>query len=70
MLYIYIYIVLVVKNQPASAADIRDTGLIPRSGRSPGEGNDSPFQYSCQESPMDRGACQATVHRVKRVRHN
>ena len=39
-------------------------GLIPRSGRSPGEGHGSPLQYSCLENPMDRGIWQATVHRV------
>ena len=41
-----------------------DRGLIPKSGRSPGEGNDSPLQYSCLENPMDRGAWRATVPRV------
>ena len=39
-------------------------GSIPSSGRSPGGGNDNPFQYSCLENPMDRGAWQATVHGV------
>ena len=47
-----------VKNPPANA---RDTGSIPRSGRSPGEGNGNPLQYSCLENPIDRGAWQATV---------
>ena len=56
--------VLVVKNLPANAGDARDLGLIPGSGKSPGEGNGNPFQYSCLENPMDRGAWQATVHRV------
>ena len=51
----------VVKNLPANA---RDVDLILGSGRSPGEGNDNPLQYSCLENPMDREACQATVHRV------
>ena len=45
-------------------------GSISGSGRSPGEGNGSPFQYSCLENPMDRGARQATVHRVTRVGYN
>ena len=36
----------------------------------PGEGNDNPFQYSCLENPMDRGAWQATVHGVARVGHD
>ena len=57
-------VVLVVKNPPASAGDIRDTGSIPGSGRSPGGGHGNPLQYSCLEDPMDRGAWQATVHRV------
>ena len=41
-----------------------DVGLIPRSGKSPGEGNGNPLQYSCLENPLDRGAWQATVHGV------
>ena len=41
-----------------------DLGLIPGLGRSPGEGNGNPLQYSCMENPMDRGAWQATVHGV------
>ena len=56
--------VLVVKNPPANAGDIRDTGLIPGSGRSPGEGLGSLLQYSCLENPTDRGAWLATVHVV------
>ena len=44
------------KNPPANAGDIRDGGLIPGSGRSPGEGKDNPLQYSCLKNPMDRGA--------------
>ena len=52
-------VVLVVKNLPANAGDIRDSGSIPGSGRCPGEGNGNPLQYSCLEIPMDRGACQA-----------
>ena len=54
-----------VKNPPANARDIRDAGSIPGS-RSPGEGNGNPFQYSCLENPMDRGAWRATVHGVKK----
>ena len=53
-----------VKNPPANARYIRGTGFIPRSGRSPGGGRVNPLQYSCLENPMDRGAWQATVHRV------
>ena len=49
---------------PASAGDVGDVGLTPGSGRSPGEGRGNPLQYSCLENPMDRGAWQATVHRV------
>ena len=55
---------LVVKNLPANAGDIRDTALIPGSGRSPAEGHGNPLQYSCLENPMDRGAWWATVHGV------
>ena len=54
----------VVKNRPASAGDIADVGLIPQSGRSPGEGNGNPPQYSCLENIMDRGDLWATVHGV------
>ena len=56
--------VLVVKNLPARAGDIRDMGLIPRSERSLGGGHGNPLQYSCLENPMDGGAWQTTVHRV------
>jgi len=48
----------------ASASNAGDLGLIPGLGRSPGEGNGNPLQYSCMENPMDRGAWQATVHGV------
>ena len=57
-------VVLVVKNLPANAADVRDKGSIPGLGRSPGEGNGYPLQYCCLENPMDRGAWRATVYRV------
>ena len=50
-----------VKDSPANAAD---TGLIPGSGRFPGEGNGNPLQYSCLENPMDGGVWWATVHKV------
>ena len=46
-------VVLVVKNPPDNAGDIRDAGSIPGSGRSPGGGHGNPFQYSCLENPMD-----------------
>ena len=47
---------LVVKNPPANAGDTEDVGLIPGSGRSPGEADSNPLQYYCLENPMDRGA--------------
>ena len=53
-----------VKKPFASAGDIRDTGSIPVSRRSPGGAHGNPFQYSCLENPVDRGAWQATVPRV------
>ena len=52
--------VLVVKDPTANAGNIRDAGLIPGSGRSPGGGYGNPLQYTCLENPMDRGAWQAT----------
>ena len=59
------------KNEPLrwlrgeeSTAKAGDTGSIPGSGRSPGEGNGNPLQYSCLENPMDGGAWQAIIHRV------
>ena len=55
-------VVLVVKNLPANAVDIRDSGSIPGSGRSPEEGNGNPLQYSCLENPMGKGAWWAAVH--------
>ena len=57
-------VVLMIKNLPANAGDIRDAGSILGSRRSPGEGHGIPLQYSCLENPMDRGAWQATVYRV------
>ena len=47
-----------------------DPGLIPGSGRSPGEGNGNPLQYSCLGNPMDKGSWRATVHELQRVGHN
>ena len=63
-------LVLVVKNPPADAGDTRDAGLIPGSGRSPGGGNGNPLQYSCLETPMDRGAWWAIVHGVTKSRRS
>ena len=54
---------VVVKN-PANAGDVRNAGLIPELGRSPGGEHSNPLQYSCLEDSMDRGAWQATVRRV------
>ena len=53
-----------VKNLPATSEDVRDIGSIPGSGRFPGGKHLNPLQYSYLENPMDRGARQATVHRV------
>ena len=55
----------VVKNPPANATD---TGSIPESGRSPGEGYGNPLEYSCLGNPMDRGAWRATVYEVTKSR--
>ena len=52
------------KELACNAEDIRDTGLIPGSGRSPGGGQGNPLQYSCLENPKDRGAWRATVHGI------
>ena len=57
-------VALVVKNPPANAGDVRDSGLIPGSGRSPGGGHGNPLQYSCLENTVDRGDCWATVRGV------
>ena len=57
---------MVKVNLPANAGDVSS---IPRLGRSPGEGNGNPLQYSCQENLMDRGAWRATVHAIARVGH-
>ena len=53
-----------IKNLPANAADAKDVGSFPRSGRSPGVGNGNPLQYSCLENSMGRAAWQATVYGV------
>ena len=52
---------IVVKNLPADAGDARDAGLIPGSGRSAGEGNSNPLQYSCLGNSMDRGAWRLSL---------
>ena len=53
-----------IKNLPFNAGDTRDMDLVPGLGRSPGEENGNPLQYSCLENPMDRGGWWATVHGV------
>ena len=63
-MYVYVWasqMVLVVKNLPPNAGDVSSS---PGLGRSPGEEHGNPLQYSCLENPMNRGAWQATVHRV------
>ena len=57
-----------VKNLPAGAGDVRDPGLIPGWGKSPGEGKGNPLQYSCLENSMDRGAWQSIA--LERVGHD
>ena len=60
----YSWASLVAQMGKASARNVEDQGSIPRLGRSPGEGNGNPLQYSCLQSPMDRGAWWATVYEV------
>ena len=57
-----------VKKLPAMQEHARDVGLIPGLGRYSGGGHGNPFQYSCLESLMNRGAWRATVHRLQRIR--
>ena len=54
----------VVKNPPANVGDTEDAGLIPGLGRSLGERNDNPLQYSCLRNPTDRGAWWAEIYGV------
>ena len=60
----YIYMIPGGSDGKASAYNVRDPSLIPGSGRSPGEGNGNPFQYSCLENPTDRRVWSAIVHGV------
>ena len=62
--------VLYGSEDKASACNAGDPGLIPGLGRSPGEGNGNPLQYSCLENHMDREAWHPAVHGVQRVGHN
>ena len=74
--YIHLYIYVYVQGFPggtevkASACNVGELGSILGSGRSPGEGNGNPLQYSCLENPMDGGAWWATVHGSQRVGHD
>ena len=61
-------VVLVAKNPPASAGDAKYAGSVPALGRSPGEGNGNPLQYSCLENPMNRRPWRATVNGVTKNR--
>ena len=64
----YFHVALVIKNPPGRAGDTREASSIPGTGRSPGEGNGNPLQYSCLENLMDREAWWATVHGVTKRR--
>ena len=57
-----------VKNPTANAGDMKDAGSIPGSGRSPGIGHGNPFQCSCLENSLDRGAWWTTINRVAKSR--
>ena len=69
-LYLWFPVALVVKNLPANAGDIRDSGSIPESGRYPGEGNGNSLQYSCMGNPRteEPGELQSTG--LQRVGHD
>jgi len=56
--------VLVVKNPPSNARDVRDMGFDPWIEKIPGKRHDNPLQYSCLRNSMDRGSWQATVHNI------
>ena len=68
--YVYIcmyrasQVALAVKNLPANAGDLRDTGSTPRLGKSLGGGHGNPLQYSCVGNPMDRRVWHSTVHSI------
>ena len=68
LLWIFTNISPCSSDSKESACNVGDLGLIPGSGRSPGEGNDNPFECSCLENPMDRGAWWATVHGILQAR--
>ena len=62
--------ILVVKNPPTNAGNIREVDSILGSRRSPGGGHGDPLQYSCLENPLDRGALQRQSIVLQRVGHN
>ena len=64
MVFVFLWGLPGGSNGKASACSVGDLGLIPGLGRSPGEGNGNPLQYSCLENPMDGGAWWVTVHGV------
>ena len=61
-------VALVIKNLPTNAGDVRDADSVPRSGKSPGEGNGNPLQYSCLENPRNGGAWWAAIYGVTQSR--
>ena len=63
-------VVLVIKNLPASTADVRDTGSIPGLGRSPRGGHDNPLQHSCLKNPMDKEPGELRSIGSQRVGHD
>ena len=65
-LFLESQVVLVIKNLPANAGDIRDVGLIPRSGRSPGGGQGNPLPIFLPGESMERGAWRAIIHAVSK----
>ena len=62
--YVWASLVAHSKESACSEGESRDVGLIPGLGRSPGDGNGNPLEYSCLENPTDRGAWRATVRGV------
>ena len=66
----HIHIYTCGSNSQESACNAGDSGVIPGLGRSQGEGNGYPLQYSCLENSMDRGAWRATVHGWQRIRQD
>ena len=67
---VYVLVTFSTPNGKESTCNAGDSGLIPGSGISPGEGHSNPLRYSCLGNPMDRGGWQAIVHGVTRVGHD